>query len=309
MNIDGAGATLPALLYAKWADNYQKQTGNRVNYQGLGSSGGVSQIVAKAVDFACTDVPLSLDKLHSDGLEQFPAVIGAVTPVVNIPGIGPGQLRLTPEVLADIYLSRIRKWNDPAIAELNPGLSLPATDICVVRRADGSGTTWLFTQYLAARSKEWVQKLGSGATVIWPSGLGGKSNEGVAAFVRELAGAIGYVAVPYAATNHLADVLLENRSGAFVAPTTAALTAATQGVTLMPGGELTPSLLDRDAADAWPIAGASLVLTSSDRAAGVHAFFDWAFHHGAQDCADLGYVPLPTAVATALTDGWNGASK
>ena len=210
--VTGAGASFPAPIYAKWADGYQKATGNRINYQSIGSGGGIKQITAKTVDFGASDMPLKPEVLDKDGLMQFPTVIGGVVPVLNVAGIKPGELKLTGPVLADIYLGKINKWNDKAIAELNPGLALPADDIGVVRRADGSGTTFIFSNYLSKVSAEWKQKVGEGTAVQWPVGLGGKGNEGVSAFVQRLPGSIGYVEYAYAKQNNMTYAILKNLS-------------------------------------------------------------------------------------------------
>src|SRR5436190_10252001 len=225
-DVTGAGASFPAPVYAKWADAYNKATGNRVNYQSIGSSGGIRQIQAKTVDFGASDAPLKPEDLAKDGLMQFPTVIGGVVPVVNIAGVKPGQLRLNGQVLGDIYLGKITKWSDKAIGDLNPGVSLPNQDIGVVRRADGSGTTFIFTNYLAKVNAEWKQKIGEGPAVQWPVGLGGKGNEGVAAFVQRLPGSIGYVEYAYAKQNKLTHAIMQNASGAFVGPDDSTFKAA-----------------------------------------------------------------------------------
>jgi phosphate transport system substrate-binding protein len=212
-DITGAGATFPAPIYAKWADAYQKATGNRVNYQSIGSGGGIRQIGAKTVDFGASDMPLTPEKLAEGGLQQFPTVIGAVVPVVNLEGIKPGDMKLTGEVLAGIYHGKITKWNDPAIVALNPDLKLSDQDIGVVRRADGSGTTFVFTNYLSKVSTEWKEKIGEGTAVQWPVGLGGKGNEGVSAFVQRLPGSIGYVEYAYAKQNKLSHAIMQNKEG------------------------------------------------------------------------------------------------
>src|SRR5215510_16546811 len=228
-DITGAGASFPNPIYSKWADAYQKATGNRLNYQSIGSSGGIRQIRAKTVDFGASDAPLTAAELEKDGLIQFPTVFGGVVPVVNLPGVKPGELKLTGPVLAEIYLGKITKWNDKAIADINPGMSLPNADIGVVRRADGSGTTAIFTGYLAKVSPEWKQKIGEGTTVQWPAGLGGKGNEGVSAFVQRLPGSIGYVESAYAKQNKLAHVQLQNAAGKFVEPSEKTVGAAAVG--------------------------------------------------------------------------------
>jgi phosphate transport system substrate-binding protein len=219
-DITGAGSTFAAPIYTKWADAYQKTGGGKVNYQGIGSSGGVKQIVAKTVDFAGSDAPLKDDELAKEGLFQFPTVVGGVVPVINVPGVKAGEITLSGEVLGDIYLGKVKKWNDPAIAALNPKVKLPDTDIAVVRRADGSGTSFIWTNYLSKVNPEWKSKIGEGSTVNWPTGTGGKGNDGVAAFVQRLPGAIGYVEWAYAKQNHMTYVDLKNSAGTVVEPKT-----------------------------------------------------------------------------------------
>jgi phosphate transport system substrate-binding protein len=225
-DITGAGATFPAPIYGKWAEGYQKATGNKINYQSIGSGGGIKQITAKTVDFGASDMPLKPEDLEKEGLIQFPAVIGGEVLVVNLPGIKPGEMRLTPTVLADIYLGKIVKWNDKAIAELNPKLALPDQAIAVVRRADGSGTTFIFTNYLSKVSPEWKQKVGEGTAVQWPVGLGGKGNEGVSAFVQRIPGAIGYVEYAYSKQNKMTYTLLQNAAGNYPMPEDTSFKAA-----------------------------------------------------------------------------------
>src|SRR5262245_42668220 len=279
--ITGAGASFPNPIYSKWADAYQKATGNRVNYQSIGSSGGIRQIRAKTVDFGASDAPLKNDELQKDGLIQFPTVFGAVVPVVNLPGVKPGDLKLTGPVLADIYAGKINKWNDKAITELNPGLKLDG-DIGVVRRADGSGTTAIFTNYLSKVSPEWKQKIGEGTTVQWPAGLGGKGNEGVSAFVQRLPGSIGYVEYAYAKQNKLAHAQLKNASGNFVQPSEASVQAAAGGW----GGDGNyDQPTDQKGKESWPITGATFILIykNSDKpqqTAEVMKFFNWAYNSG-----------------------------
>ncbi len=234
--ITGAGATFPAPIYAKWADAYNKATGVRVNYQSVGSGAGIQQIRAKTVDFGASDMPLKDEDMAKDGLMQFPTVIGGVVPVVNIKGISPGQIKLTGAALGDIYLGKITKWNDPALTALNPGVPLPDAAISVVRRADGSGTTFIFTNYLSKVSSDWKEKIGEGSAVQWPVGLGGKGNEGVSAFVQRLPGSIGYVEYSYAKQNKLAHTLLKNKEGSVVGPTEGAFAAAAASADGAAGG-------------------------------------------------------------------------
>jgi phosphate transport system substrate-binding protein len=311
-DITGAGSTFAAPIYTKWADAYQKSGGGKVNYQGIGSSGGIKQIVAKTVDFAGSDAPLKDDELAKDGLFQFPTVVGGVVPVVNIPGVKPGDLVLSGEVLGDIYLGKIKKWNDPAIAALNPKAKLPDTDIAVVRRADGSGTSFIWTNYLSKVNADWKSKVGEGATVSWPTGTGGKGNDGVAAFVQRLPGAIGYVEWAYAKQNHMVYVDMKNTAGTVVEPKTETFKAAAAGA------DWTKSfyqiLTNEPGKDAWPIVGATFVLlhTTQDKApqgAETLKFFDWAFKNGSQAADSLDYISLPEAVVTEIKTQWKDKVK
>lgn len=306
--ITGAGATFPAPLYAKWADAYQKATGTRINYQSIGSGGGIKQITAKTVDFGASDMPMKPEELAKNDLLQFPTVIGGVVPVVNIPGIHPGQLRLTGPLLADIYLGKIKKWNDPAIKVINAQVNLPDAAIGVVRRADGSGTTFIFTNYLSKVSPEWKQKVGEGTAVQWTTGLGGKGNEGVAAFVQRLSGAIGYVEYAYAKQNKLAHVLIQNRAGAFVTPSEAAFKAAAADADWSKHA-FYEILTDQAGKDAWPISGATFVLMHRRQDKPAQAtealrFFDWAYQNGGKLASDLDYVPLPDKVVKLVRNAW-----
>jgi phosphate transport system substrate-binding protein len=311
--LTGAGASFPAPVYAKWADAYNKATGNRVNYQSIGSSGGIRQIQAKTVDFGASDAPLKPEDLAKDGLVQFPTVIGGVVPVVNIAGVKPGQLRLSGQVLGDIYLGKITKWNDKAIGELNPGVSLPNQDIGVVRRADGSGTTFIFTNYLAKVNTEWKQKIGEGQAVQWPVGLGGKGNEGVAAFVQRLPGSIGYVEYAYAKQNKLAHAIMQNASGAYVAPDDSAFKAAAAGAEWSKAA-FYEILTNQPGKDSWPITGATFILVHKapekpQQVAEVLKFFNWAYENGDKLAADLDYVPLPDNVVKLIRTAWSSDIK
>ena len=306
--ITGAGATFPAPIYSKWAEAYQKATSHRVNYQSIGSSGGIRQIRAKTVDFGASDAPLKPEDLAKDNLIQFPTVIGGVVPVVNLPGIKPGQLRLTGQVLGDIYLGRITKWNDKVLADLNPGVSLPAQDIGVVRRADGSGTTFIFTNYLSKVNAAWKQKIGEGQAVQWPIGLGGKGNEGVAAFVQRLPGSIGYVEYAYAKQNRLAHAVLQNAAGAYVAPDDSTFRAAAAGADWTKAG-FYEILTNQPGKESWPLTGATFILvyTSPEKpqqTAEVLKFFNWAFVNGDRLALDLDYVPLPDSVVKQILSAW-----
>jgi phosphate transport system substrate-binding protein len=307
-DITGAGATFPAPVYSKWAEAYQKATGNRMNYQSIGSSGGIRQIKGKTVDFGASDAPLAPEELAKDGLMQFPTVIGGVVPVINVPGVAPGKLRLTGPVLGDLFLGKIGNWNDKAIADLNPGVTLPSQAVAVVRRADGSGTTFIFTNYLSKVNPEWKQKVGEGQAVQWPVGLGGKGNEGVAAFVQRVPGAIGYVEYAYALQNKLAHVTLQNAAGAFVGPddTTFRAAAASAEWTKAAFYEI---LTNMPGKDAWPITGATFILMHKQpekpgQSAEVLRFFDWAYANGGKLATDLDYVALPDSLVKNVRAAW-----
>ena len=306
--LTGAGATFPAPVYAKWAEAYQKATSVKMNYQSIGSGGGIKQIIAKTVDFGASDMPLKPADLEKDGLFQFPTVIGGVVPVVNVQGIKPGDLRLTGALLADIYLGKVAKWNDKAIADLNPKLALPNQDIAVVRRADGSGTTFIFTNYLSKISAEWKQKVGEGTAVQWPVGLGGKGNEGVAAFVQRIPAAIGYVEYAYAKQNKLSYALMQNADGQFVAPDETAFKAAAAGAEWAKSA-FAVILTNQPGKDSWPITGATFILVHKVQAkpqqgVEVMKFFDWAYANGDKMAQDLEYVPLPDSLVKLIKAAW-----
>ena len=305
--ITGAGATFPAPVYAKWADSYNKATGVRVNYQSVGSGAGIQQIRAKTVDFGATDMPLKDEDLAKDGLLQFPTVIGGVVPVVNIKGIASGQIRMTGQVLGDIYLAKITKWNDPALAALNPGVPLPDVAISVVRRADGSGTTFIFTNYLSKVNADWKAKAGEGTAVNWPTGAGGKGNEGVSAFVQRLPNSIGYVEYAYAKQNKMAHIQLKNAAGNYVQPDDENFKAAAAGADW--SKSFYQILTDQPAKDAWPITGATFILMYKSQAKPVNAtnslkFFDWAYASGDKEAAALEYVPLPDSLKGLIHKAW-----
>lgn len=301
--VTGAGATFPAPLYAKWAADYNKASGVRVNYQSVGSGAGIKQIKAKTVDFGASDMPLKDDELAKDGLVQFPAVIGGVVPVVNIKGINPGQMKLTGQALGDIYLGKIKKWNDPALAALNPGVPLPDADISVVRRADGSGTTFIFTNYLSKVNPEWKEKVGEGTAVNWPTGAGGKGNEGVAAFVQRLPNSIGYLEYAYVKQNKMTFTLLKNKDGNFVPPSDTAFKAAAAGADW--SKTFYQITTEQPGKDAWPITNPTYILMykTQDKpevATQVLKFFNWTFANGDKAADDLDYVPLPDSVKAAV---------
>jgi len=315
-NVTGAGATFPAPLYAKWADAYNKATNVRINYQSVGSGAGLRQIRGKTVDFGASDMPLTDAELAKDGLMQFPTVIGGVVPVINVKGIAPGQLRLTGQVLGDIYLGKITRWNDAAIVALNPGVPLPDSAIAVVRRADGSGTTFIFSNYLSKVNPEWKAKVGEGTAINWPTGAGGKGNEGVAAFVQRLPNSIGYVEYSYAKSNKMSHVLMRNQAGNFVAPDDDNFKAAAAGADW--AKSFYQILTEQPGKDAWPITGATFIMMHKAQDKPVQAtnslkFFDWAFTTGDKMAADLEYVPLPESVKTLVRTSWgdikDGAGK
>jgi phosphate transport system substrate-binding protein len=308
-DLSGAGATFPAPIYAKWAEAYKAQTGNGLNYQAIGSGGGIKQITAKTVDFGASDKPLKPEQLNEAGLYQFPTVMGGVVPMLNVPGLRPGQLKLTGPLLAEIYLGKVTKWNDPAIARMNPGVKLPNLPITIVHRSDGSGTTFLFTSYLSMVSPEWSSKVGASDSVQWPTGLGGKGNDGVAAFVKQTIGAVGYVEYAYAKQNNATYALLQNKSGKYPAPTAANFAAAAAGAdwTKAPGNYLL--LLNQPGANAWPITGATFILVyksqpNPQKAADVLRFYDWAYKNGDSMAGQLDYVPMPAAVKTLIRKQW-----
>lgn len=304
-DVTGAGATFPYAVYTKWAEGYQAATGRSVNYQGIGSSGGIKQIKARTVDFGATDAPLSETELAAAGLLQFPAVVGAVTIVVNLPGIASGQLRLDGVSAADVFRGAIRRWNDPAIASLNPGLKLPDAAITIVHRSDGSGTTDVMTNYLARQSAAFEREVGVGKTVNWPTnGIGGKGNPGVAANVQKIVGTIAYVDFADAKKNGLAFVALQNKAGNFLVPSAAAFAAAAAGADFQ-GKGMAPDMLDQTHKEAWPIVSATYILAyekgqDADKQKGVVDFFTWALRHGGKMADELDFVPLPAAVVTTV---------
>ncbi|RQP22057.1 phosphate ABC transporter substrate-binding protein PstS [Piscinibacter terrae] len=305
--VTGAGATFPAPLYAKWADAYNKATSNRINYQSVGSGAGLKQIRAKTVDFGASDMPLKDDELAKDGMIQFPTVIGGVVPVVNIKGIQPGQIKLTGQILGDIYLGKVTKWNDPALTALNPGVPLPDGAIQVVRRADGSGTSFIFTNYLSKVNAEWKSKVGEGTAVNWPTGAGGKGNEGVSSYVQRLPNSIGYVEYAYAKQNKMAHVLLKNAAGNFVAPDDLNFKAAAAGADW--SKSFYQVLTEQAGKDAWPLTGATFIMMhkAQDKpaqAAAALKFFDWAYTNGDKMATELEYVALPDSVKALVHKQW-----
>ena len=303
----GAGASFPAPLYAKWAADYNKATGVKINYQSVGSGAGLRQIDAKTVDFGASDAPLKDEDLAKKGLVQFPTVIGGVVPVVNIKGIAAGQLKLNGQVLGDIYLGKVTVWNDAAIKALNPGLNLPDAPIAVVRRADGSGTSFIFTNYLSKVNAEWKSKVGEGTAVNWPTGAGGKGNEGVAAFVGRLPDSIGYVEYAYVKQNKMNFVQMQNAEGAFVAPDDATFKAAAASADW--SKSYYQILTNQAGKTAWPISGATFILMQKvqdkpAQAATSLKFFDWAYKNGDATAANLDYVPMPAEVKKNIVQSW-----
>ena len=306
-DITGAGATFPAPLYSKWASEYNKATGTKINYQSVGSGAGIKQIEAKTVTFGASDMPLTDDKLAASGLFQFPTAIGGVVPVINVNNIAPGQLKLTGTVIADIFLGKITKWDDSAIKALNPVLVLPNQDITVVRRADGSGTTFIWTNYLSKVSKEFKEVIGEGTAVNWKVGAGGKGNEGVAQMVRQLPGSLGYVEFAYVKQTKMNWVNVQNSAGTWVAPTEDAFKAAAANADW--NKSYYQILTNQAGKEAWPISGATFILVyikpeDAAKSKAALTFFDWAFSNGDKAADDLDYVALPTSVKNKIRSDW-----
>jgi phosphate transport system substrate-binding protein len=313
-DMTGAGATFPYPIYAKWADMYKKSTGNGLNYQSVGSGAGIKQIKSKTVDFGASDMPLKAEELTAEGLVQFPAIMGGVVLVVNLEGVAPGQLKLTGPVVADIYLGKITKWNAPEIAALNPGVKLPAEDITVVHRADGSGTSFLFTDYLSKTSPDFKAKVGAGTAVKWVLGVGGKGNEGVATNVQRIKGGIGYVEWAFAKRTKMTHTQLKNHDGVFLQPDDENFKAAAANAEWAKTPGFGVVLTDQAGKAAWPITGASYILmhkTQADAAKGkeVLKFFDWAYKNGGAVAAELDYVPMPANVVKLVEDAWKANMK
>ena len=307
--ISGAGATFPYPVYSKWADTYAKDTHIKLNYQAIGSGGGIKQITEGTVDFGASDAPLTPEELDKAGLIQFPVVMGGVVPVINLAGIKAGELKLAPDVLADIFMGKVKKWNDPRLVQSNPALKLPDAAVTVVHRSDGSGTTWIFTNYLAKVSPEWSKAVGSDKSVAWPTGVGGKGNQGVASYVQRINGAIGYVESAYAIQNHMAHAKLRNRDGKFVDPTDDSVQAAAKGADWTHARGFYMVLTDQAGAAAWPITGASFVLVrrqqkDADIARAVLRFFDWGYRNGGAAAKELGYIPMPAGVVELVEKTW-----
>ncbi|MGV3652609.1 MAG: phosphate ABC transporter substrate-binding protein PstS [Noviherbaspirillum sp.] len=313
-DITGAGATFPYPIYAAWAQAYKQATGVGLNYQSIGSGGGIKQIKAKTVDFGASDMPLKAEDLEQSGLAQFPAIMGGVVPIVNVDGVGPGQLKMTPEVLAGIYMAKITKWNAPEITALNPDVKLPASDIAVVHRSDGSGTTFVWTDYLSRTVPDFKSAVGAGTAVKWPAGVGGKGNEGVAANVQRIKGAIGYVEFAYAKKNKLAHTQVKNRDGQFVQPSDASFKAAAAGADWASAPGMGVLLTNQPGKNSWPITSASFILmhkqqADAGKAKEVLKFFDWSYKNGGEMASGLDYVAMPPEVVKQVEGVWKTQIK
>ncbi len=311
VTLNAAGATFPFPIYSQWTYKYNQTTGVKINYQAIGSGGGIAQIKAKTVDYGASDAPLKPEVLKENGLVQWPMVVGGVVMAVNVPGVGPGAMKLTGPVLADIYLGKINKWDDPAIKKLNPELKLPSQDITVVHRTDGSGTTFIFSTYLAMVSPEWKSKVGAGTSVEWPAknSVGGKGNEGVAGQVKVVPGAIGYVEYAYVKQNNMPYTLLQNKAGKFLKPSLEAFQAAAAKADWKSAPGFYLLLDDQPGDQTWPIAGATFILVHKEqpdaaKAAAMLKYFDWCFKHGAEMAEKLDYVPLPQQVVDLVEATW-----
>lgn len=312
--ITGAGATFIYPLLAKWSDDYNRATGNRINYQSIGSGGGIAQIKAGTVDFGSSDMPLSSAELAEAGLGQFPSAIGGVVPVVNIDGIGQGELRLTGPLIADIYLGKVTRWNDPAIAAHNPGMALPDGKITVVHRSDGSGTTFNWVNYLSKVSPEWKQRVGEGTSVSWPTGVGGKGNEGVAAYVKQIKGSIGYVELAYAKQTDISYATMQNAAGNWVRPSAESFQAAAANADWTNVQDFSLVITDAPGADAWPVAATNFILMykqprNARRAQQAIDFFTWALENGQPQADELHYVPLPEDLVKQVEAYWAAEFK
>jgi phosphate transport system substrate-binding protein len=314
VDITGAGATFPYPIYAKWAEAYKAKTGVAMNYQSIGSGGGIKQIIAKTVDFGASDMPLKPEALEKDGLMQFPAVMGGVVPVINVSGIEAGQLKLDGKVLAEVFLGKITKWNDPAIVALNAGAKLPDEAITVVHRSDGSGTTFIFTNYLSKVSDDWKSAVGEGTAVSWKAGTGGKGNEGVASYVQRIKNSIGYVEYAYALQNKMTYTQLKNREGQFVKPDDESFKAAAAGAEWEKAPGFYELLTNEPGKASWPITGATFILMHKvqdkpESAQAVLSFFDWAYNSGSEMASALDYVPMPEKVQKLVRAAWKKEIK
>lgn len=313
-DITGAGATFPYPIYAKWAEAYKAATGTGMNYQSIGSGGGIKQIKAKTVDFGASDMPLKFDDMEAAGLMQFPAIMGGVVPIVNLAGVAPGQLKMTADVLAQIYLGKIVKWNAPEVVALNQGVKLPDQDITVVHRSDGSGTTFVWTDYLSKTNADFKATVGAGTAVKWPAGVGGKGNEGVAANVQRIKGSIGYVEYAYAKKNKIAHTQVKNRDGQFVQPDDESFKAAAAGADWVKTPGMSVLLTDQPGKASWPITSASFIImykaqADAGRAKDVLKFFDWAYKNGGAMATELDYVPMPAPVVKLINAAWKTQLK
>jgi phosphate transport system substrate-binding protein len=313
-DITGAGATFPFPIYSKWADAYKKETGNGLNYQSIGSGGGIKQIQAKTVTFGATDMPLKVDQLEKDGLVQWPMVMGAIVAVVNLEGVKPGEMVFDGETLANIYLGKIAKWDDPAIKKLNPNVKLPSDAITVVRRSDGSGTTFNFTDYLSKVSADWKSKVGSGTAVEWPTGVGAKGNEGVSGNISQTKNSIGYVEYAYAKQNKLTYVAMVNKAGKTVQPTVEAFQAAASNADWVNAPGYYVILTDQPGEKSWPVTASTFILMhkdATDKAASQEAikFFKWAFANGGKMAEELDYIPMPDNVVKLIEKTWSAEIK
>lgn len=310
--ITGAGASFPNPIYQKWAEAAKSAIDIQLNYQSVGSGAGINQIKNRTVDFGASDAPVAADKLASGNLLQFPTVMGSVVPIVNIPGVEIDQLRLTGELIAEIYMGKLARWNDPRIAELNPGVTLPNLAVAPVYRAEGSGTTFVWTSYLAATSATWKSGIGAATSVRWPVGVGARGNDGVAATVRNTRGAIGYVENAYATVNKLTTTQLRNRDGNFIKPTHESFTAAAAAGDWANAPNFAVDLINLPGAQTWPVVSATFILlptnpTDVERSRNTMRFFDWAFSHGGQAAGELEYIPLPANVQEAVRAAWQKA--
>ncbi len=312
--ISGAGASFIFPLVSKWSADYNAATGAKINYQSIGSGGGIAQIKAGTVDFGSSDKPLDSAELQAAGLGQFPSAIGGVVPVLNVDGLAPGQLKLTGALLADIFLGKVATWNDPAIAALNPGVTLPAGKISIVHRSDGSGTTFNFSNYLSKVSDEWKSKVGEGTSVQWPGGVGGKGNEGVASYVQQIKGSIGYVELAYALQNNMPYASLQNAAGNWVQPSEASFAAAAASADWANAQDFNLVITNAPGADAWPITATNFMLMHKQprdaaRSQATLAFFKWAFESGQQQASALHYVPLPPELVQQIEAYWAAEFK
>ncbi|MDT3719018.1 MULTISPECIES: phosphate ABC transporter substrate-binding protein PstS [Pseudomonas] len=309
VDVTGAGSSFVYPVLSKWSQTFSEKTGNRINYQSIGSGGGIAQIKAATVDFGATDAPMSTEDLQKGGLGQFPTIIGGIVPVVNVEGIEPGKLKLDGPLLAKIFMGEVKTWNDPAIAALNPGLKLPDSAITVVRRSDGSGTSYNFTNYLAKVSPEWKEKFNFGTTVNWPVGVGGKGNEGIAAYVKQIKGSIGYVEYAYALTNKMSHVQLKNAAGNFVQPDAKSFQAAAATADWKSAKDFNLLMTNAPGADAWPITATTWIVMykepkNEERSKVAFDFFKWSLENGQKEASALDYVPVPDALVKQIEGYW-----